>query len=100
MQTVLQELIQWCTENAFNIEGQDGTKYLAIDYEDMRQLFDSLLAKERQQIIDAYTVGQQGIIEVLGNELSHRGVAYTLGIADDDKEDGELYYSGTFEKDK
>lgn len=38
--TGLEKAIQWCIENAFNIEGQDGTKYVAIDYEDLRTNFD------------------------------------------------------------
>ncbi len=52
--TALQELIQWTIENAFNIEGQDGVKYIAIDHEEMRKHFDTWLEKEKEQIIDAF----------------------------------------------
>ena len=52
--TALHELIQWTIENAFNVESQDGTTYIAIDHEEMRTKFDEWLKKERDQIIDAY----------------------------------------------
>jgi hypothetical protein len=57
MKTVLQDLIQWTTENAFNIEGQDGEKYIAIDLQEMRQHFAKWLEQEKKQIIDAYEKG-------------------------------------------
>ena len=98
MQTALQELKAICDKNSFDIKSENGVEFIVIDYEVLQSLFAVCLKKERQQIADAYTTGQRGIIEVLGNELSQRGVAFTLGIADDDKEDGELYYSETFEK--
>lgn len=50
MKTVLQELIQWTIENAFNVEAQDGTNYIAIDYEEMRTKFDTWLEKEKKQV--------------------------------------------------
>ena len=54
MKTVLQELIQWTIENAFNIEAQDGTNYIVIDHEEMRIKFDEWLEKEKKQVINAY----------------------------------------------
>lgn len=57
MKTSLQNLIDWTIEHAFNIEGQDGTKYVAIDHEEMRLKFDEWLEKEKQIIIKAYRTG-------------------------------------------
>lgn len=47
--TSMNELIQWCILNAFNIEGQDGTKYVAIDYEEMRTQLDYFVEKEKHK---------------------------------------------------
>jgi 23S rRNA maturation-related 3'-5' exoribonuclease YhaM len=58
MKTVLQELIQWTIENAFNVEAQDGTTYIAIDHEEMRNKFDGWLEKEKEQIIQAFLKGK------------------------------------------
>ena len=44
--TALSDLIQWSIENAFNIEGQDGIKYVALDYEEMCLNFDDWIQKE------------------------------------------------------
>lgn len=55
--TALNELIKWTLENAFNIEGQDGTQYVAIDHEAMGLKFDEWLEKEKQQIITAWDKG-------------------------------------------
>jgi len=57
MKTVLQELIQWTIENAFNVEAQDGTTYIAIDHEEMRTKFDEWLEKEREQITNSVKYG-------------------------------------------
>ena len=54
MKTVLQEIIQWTIENAFNVEAQDGTNYIAIDHEEMRTKFDEWLKKEREQIAESF----------------------------------------------
>lgn len=54
MKTVLQEIIQWTIENAFNVESQDGTNYIAIDHKEMRANFDKWLRKEREQIEEAF----------------------------------------------
>ena len=51
--TSMNELIQWCILNAFNVESQDGIKYVAIDYEEMQSQMDYFLEKEKKQIIDA-----------------------------------------------
>jgi hypothetical protein len=55
--TAMQELIDWCIENAFNVESQAGEKYVAIDYEEMKEKFDVLLELERKQITDAVKHG-------------------------------------------
>jgi len=57
MKTALQELIQWTIENAFNVEAQDGTTYIAIDHEEMRTKFDEWLEEEREQITNAVKYG-------------------------------------------
>ena len=64
MKTVLQELIQWTIENAFNVEAQDGTNYIAIDLEEMRTKFDEWLQRDKQQSIN-YHIGvmKVGLIE-------------------------------------
>lgn len=53
----MEQLIQWCIANAFNVEGQDGTKYIAIDYEDMKEKFPNLLETEKKQIVEAFDAG-------------------------------------------
>lgn len=78
MKTALQELIDWCISNAFNIEGQDGTRYIAIDYEEMRENFDNLLSKEREQIETAHSAG-------LRNKWGEEGMPRT----------GEQYFKET-----
>lgn len=55
--TAMEQLIQWCISNAFNVEGQDGTKYIAIDYEEMKEQFDGLLEIEKSQIVEAFVAG-------------------------------------------
>lgn len=35
MKTILQELIQWSTENSFNIEGQDGVERIVVDSKEL-----------------------------------------------------------------
>jgi len=47
MKPVVEEIIQWATENAFNLESQDGTAYIAIDYEEMSAKFAEWLEKEK-----------------------------------------------------
>ena len=42
-------MIEWCIANAFNIEAQEGTKYVAIDYEEMRENFPKWLEIEKKQ---------------------------------------------------
>jgi broad-specificity NMP kinase len=100
MQTALQELEEWCIANAFNIEGQDGTKYLAIDYEEMRQLFDNLLAQEKQQIADAYTKGELVVAEIFikryNNSLYNRILGRKIKLPKNDFDDGREYYSQTY----
>ena len=61
MKTVLQELIQWTIENAFNVEAQDGTHYIAIDHEEMRTKFEEWLQKEREQITTAVKYGFEDV---------------------------------------
>jgi uncharacterized circularly permuted ATP-grasp superfamily protein len=52
--TTIQKLIEWCKQNAFNIEDQSGVKYVVIDYEEMKLLFPELKENEREQIIDSH----------------------------------------------
>lgn len=49
MATTVQNIIQWVQENAFSIEGHDGTKYVAIDTEAMGLHFNKWLKEERKQ---------------------------------------------------
>ena len=56
--TSVGELIQWCILNAFNIEGQDGIKYVAIDYEEMQSQLDYFVKKGKEQLVDAFDNGQ------------------------------------------
>ena len=58
MKTTISKMIEWCIENAFNIEDQAGIQYIAIDYEDFRINFNEWLEKEKQQIINAYQEGE------------------------------------------
>ena len=57
MKTALQEVIQWTIENAFNVQAQDGSNYIAIDHEEMRIKFDEWVKKEREQIAVAFNKG-------------------------------------------
>ena len=66
MKTALQELIQWTIENAFNIEAQDGTTYIAIDHEEIRTKFEGWLEKERDQIAEAYNNASIDDVEFVG----------------------------------
>lgn len=50
-ETVVQQIIQWCLQHAFNIQSQDGTNYIAVDLEEMRENFDEWLQKDKNQII-------------------------------------------------
>ena len=47
MKTVLQEINEWTTENAFNVEAQDGEKYVVVDIGEMRKKFDEWVKKEK-----------------------------------------------------
>jgi hypothetical protein len=69
--TVLQEIIQWTIENAFNVEGQDGNEYIAIDHEEMRAKFDEWLQKEKRQLI-AFGYAQIEYIDVEIGDLIYR----------------------------
>jgi len=68
MKTVLQEIIQWTIENAFNVEAQDGTTYIVIDYEEMRTKFDEWLEKERKQIANCDKFKQHVSVSLAANE--------------------------------
>ena len=57
MKTALQEVIQWTIENAFNVQAQDGSNYIAIDHEEMRLKFDEWVKKEREQIAESFNEG-------------------------------------------
>ena len=89
--TSMNELIQWCIINAFNIEGQDGTKYIAIDYEEMKDQFDYLLGKERKQMIDFH-------IGVMKDGLINEGEKkWKDGYEPKIKEMAEIHYSQNYE---
>ena len=47
MKTVLQEINEWTTENAFNVEAQDGEEYVVVDIGEMRKEFDEWVKKEK-----------------------------------------------------
>jgi hypothetical protein len=47
MKTPIKTVIEWVTNNAFNIEGQCGTKYVVIDAEEMQKEFDKWLEMEK-----------------------------------------------------
>lgn len=94
--TSVNELIQWYVLNAFNIEGQDGIKYVAIDYEEMQSQLDYFVEKEKTQIIDAFTAGQIDIANTFFAEYNKCGFEYKLSIPENDKEDGEKYFDETF----
>ena len=58
-----------------------------------------LLAKEKQQIIDAFTAGQIDIANMFLKEYKERGFDNELNksaILNNDKEDGKQYYNNTF----
>lgn len=76
--TAMQELIDWTIKNAFDITGQCGTKYMAIDHEEMRLKFDKWMESEKEQIIIAYLNGNR--------EEFYDGSEYS----------GAQYYSQTF----
>lgn len=52
MKTILQEVVQWTIENAFNVTAQDGSTYVAVDHEEMRKMFDEWIERDKQQLID------------------------------------------------
>jgi hypothetical protein len=47
---LLNNLIQWAVQNRFDIEAQDGTKLVVVDYEELiKELFKQLaLAEEKE----------------------------------------------------
>lgn len=55
--TAIEEIIEWCKSNAFNIEGQDGVKFKALDFEEMGYNFDDWKRKESEDIASAYNAG-------------------------------------------
>ena len=55
--TPIEELIEYCKKNAEYLKGQSGDNILVVDYELMRDEFDSLLKKEREAIEEAYDDG-------------------------------------------
>ena len=63
--TIVQEIINWTIKNAFNVEDQDGTKYIVIDHEEMRLHFDNWLEKEKKQIQKSKTKKQILTIQYL-----------------------------------
>jgi len=90
MKTVIQEIIQWTIENAFNVEAQDGTSYIVIDHEEIRTKFDEWLQRDKQQSI-SYHIGVMkiGLIEEGEKKWTDR---YEPKI----KEVATKYYDETF----
>lgn len=73
-QTPMQKLIDWATENAFNVTAEDGTTYIAIDAEEMRLNYDMWLLEEKEQIINARRDGFRTM--TLGEGLTHEEYYY------------------------
>jgi len=90
MKTVLQELIQWTIENAFNIEAQDGTTYIAIDHEEMRTKFDEWLKRDKQQSIDYHT----GVVKA--GLIAEGEMKWTDSYEPKIRETATKYYDETF----
>lgn len=57
---------------------------------------ETLLAKEKQQIIDSFTAGQIDIFDAFLNEFKERGFTYDKVFPENDNEDGEEYFVKTF----
>ena len=55
--TPIEELIEYCKKNAEHMNDCNGNNVVVVDYELMRDEFDSLLKKEREAIEEAYTNG-------------------------------------------
>lgn len=60
--TALTELIEWAKANAFNVEYQSGNFYVSVDFEEMKEQFDRLLAKEREQLESMYIQGREDYV--------------------------------------
>jgi len=70
MNTPIEDVIQYCIENAENIETQCGTQMIIVDYEVMRKEFSELLKKEKQMVIEAYDRGEENgaCYEIIGSK--------------------------------
>ena len=94
--TSMKQLLCWCVINSFNIEGQDGTKHVAIDFEELVDQFDYFFGIEKTQVVDAFTAGQINISNTLFQEYKERGFKGDTTIPENDKEDGIEYFNNTF----
>lgn len=55
--TPIQELIEFCVKNTFNSTLEDGTKMLTLDYDELKETFDSLVKKEKAFAFDCWNEG-------------------------------------------
>lgn len=55
--TPIQELIDFCVRNTFNSTLEDGTKMLTLDYDELKETFDSLVKKEKAFAFDCWQSG-------------------------------------------
>lgn len=56
--TPIQELIEFCVKNTFNSTLEDGTKMLTLDYDELKETFDSLVKKEKAFAFDCFEAGK------------------------------------------
>ena len=68
--TPIQELIEFCIKNTFNSTLEDGTKMLTLDYDELRETFDSLVKKEKAFAFDCFEAGKS------------YGIDYSLSVED------------------
>ena len=96
--TSMKQLLCWCVINSYNVEGQDGTKQVVIDFEELVEQFDYFIEKEKEQIVDAFTAGQVDIGNVLIEHFNKKKWFFQANhtLPENDKEDGEEYFNKTF----
>lgn len=47
MKTLLEQLREWCEQNAFNVEGQDGIKHIVLDQWELDTKIKLLIDEEK-----------------------------------------------------
>lgn len=79
--SVVKEIIKWSIENAFNIQTKDGTHYISIDYEEMRENFDEWL--EIETIILNKKQNEKNVCSVDSSDFRNRTFSvYTVDSPD------------------